>query len=123
LAAEKNQGRLHRGQDRLIKAVPICAELLIKAAERVYPLKIVTSNLLRLLECYGSSELEASVKEALQRGVPHPNAVRLSLEKRRDERNQPPPIPIDMPIKRIRELIVRPHSLCDYDKFSGGEIK
>lgn len=123
LSAEKKQARLHRGQDRLIQAVPICAELLIKAAERGYSLRIVTSNLLQLLDYYGSLELEASVNEALQRDVPHPNAVRLSLEKRRDERNQPPSVHINLPDKRARELIVRPHSLCDYDKLSDGEIK
>jgi hypothetical protein len=55
--------------------------------------------------------------EALLRGVPHPNAVRLSLEKRREERDQLPPINIDLPDDtRVRDLVVRPHDLKSYDQ-------
>ena len=35
----------------------------------------------RLLDRYGAAELEAAIAEALSRGVPHPNAVRLAMEK------------------------------------------
>jgi transposase len=116
LIAEKKHARLHRGQDRLIKAMPICSAFLIKAAEQGYHLRSITSNLLRLLESYGVTELESAVNEALQRGVPHLNAVRFSLEKHRHENNQPPPVHINLPDdKRVRELIVRTHDLHSYD--------
>ena len=40
---------------------------------------------------------EAAILEALARGVPHPNAVRLALERRREQRRQPPPVAVDLP--------------------------
>ncbi len=74
-------------------------------------------ELLRLLDRYGAAELEAAITEALGRGVPHPNAVRLSLERRREQRHQPPPLAVTLPDdKRVRDLVVRPHNLDDYDQ-------
>jgi hypothetical protein len=73
--------------------------------------------LLRLLDRYGATELEAGIGEALSRGVPHPNAVSLALERRREQRDQPPPLPIALPAdKRVRDLVVCPHKLDDYDQ-------
>ncbi len=61
-------------------------------------------------------ELDAAIGEALARGVPHPNAVRLSLERRRQERELPPPVPVALPDNpRVRDLVVRPHPLNIYD--------
>ena len=52
----------------------------------------------RLLDRYGAAELQAAIREALDRDVPHPNAVRLALERRREARGEPPPvIAIDCP--------------------------
>jgi transposase len=117
LVAAKKQARQHRGQDRLMKSVPLSGTLLIQAAERGYSLGLITVNLLQLLDRYGASELEAAIHEALLRNVPHPNAVRMNLEKRREERNQLPPVNIDLPNdKRVRELVIRPHQLNDYDQ-------
>ena len=112
----KKQARKHRSQDRLMQAVPISQTLLNLAAERGYSLGAITTNLLELLDRYGTSELEAAINEALLRNVPHPNAVRISLEKRREERNLLPPVNIDLPDdNRVRELVVRPHDLNHYD--------
>ena len=72
---------------------------------------------LRLLDHYGAAELEAGIGEALARGVPHPHTVRLALERRREQRDQPPPLPIALPAdKRVRDLVVSPHKLDDYDQ-------
>lgn len=117
LIARKQAARKHRGQDRLIQAVPISQMLLIQAAERGYALGIITAQLLKLLDQYGASELTTAINEALSRGVPHPNAVRLSLEKQREERNQTPPLTIILPDdERVRDLVVRPHDLKSYDQ-------
>lgn len=117
LVAVKKQARLQRGQDRLMHAIPCCEEFLIEAADRGYVLRSITHELLQLLECYGATEMNIAIKEALARGVPHPNAVRLHLEKRREERQKPPPVYLDLPNdKRVREQIVRPHNLNDYDQ-------
>lgn len=124
LIAFKKQARLHRGQDRLTQAVPLSAKLLLKAAERGYHLGSIVSSLLKLLERYGAIALEMAIAEALSRDVPHHNAVWLSLEKHREEHHQPAPIVMGLPNdKRVRELIVRPHNLNDYDQlqFNGEE--
>lgn len=112
----KRKARHHRGQDRLAHAAPGSRDLLTRAAERGDHLGSITSSLLRLLDDYGATELEAAIQEALQRGVPHPNAVRLNLERRREQRDQPPPLAIVLPDDdRVRNLVVRPHALTSYD--------
>jgi len=117
LTAVKRQARFHRGQDRLAQAAPGSRDLLVRAAERGDNLGSITAALLRLLDEYGATELEAGIQEALQREVPHPNAVRLSLERRREQRDQPPPLAIPLPDKaQVRNLVVRPHDLTGYDQ-------
>jgi transposase len=117
LTARKRQARQHRGTDRLAQAAPNSRELLTRAAERGDNLGSITAALLRLLDRYGAAELEATIAEALAREVPHPNAVRLALERRREQRDQPPPLPIALPAdQRVRDLVVPPHKLDDYDQ-------
>jgi hypothetical protein len=119
LIATKKEARQHRGQDRLVHAVPMSQELLNKAAERGYPLGIITANLLELLDDYGREEFEIAIQKALAQDVPHPNSVRIALAKRREEKHQPPPIPLDLPDdKRVRELVIKPHDLKSYDQLT-----
>lgn len=117
LAASKMEARKHRGQDRLRAVSPASQVLLIQAAERGYNIGSIVAQLLQLLDGYGASELNTAIKIALNKGVPHPNAVRTSLEKQREERHMPPPLSIPLPDdKRIRELVIRPHQLESYDQ-------
>jgi hypothetical protein len=117
LVARKRQARQHRGQDRLTQAVRSAQALLMQAAQRGYVLGSITTQLLQLLDRYGATELEIAVQEALSRDVPHPNAVRLSLEKHREEKNQLPPVNIVLPDdERVRALVIQPHNLNDYDQ-------
>jgi len=117
LTARKRQARRHRGQDRLAQAAPSSRTLLIEAATRGDNLGSITAALLRLLDRYGAAELEAAIGEALARAVPHPNAVRLALEQRRARRDQPPPLAVALPPDhRVRDLVVQPHRLGDYDQ-------
>jgi len=117
LTEVKRQARHHRGQDRLAQAAPGSQDLLTRAAERGDNLGSITASLLRLLDSYGAAEVEAAIQEALQREVPHPNAVRLSLQRRREQRDQPPPLAITLPDKaQVRNLVVRPHALNGYDQ-------
>jgi hypothetical protein len=75
------------------------------------------TDILGLLNRYGAAELEASIVDALQRGVPHPNAVRLALEHRREQRQEMPPVAIDLPAHvKTRDAPVQPHRLDDYDR-------
>jgi len=113
----KNQARMHRGQDRLTHAVPYGSSFLKHAAERGYHLGSTTASLLKLLDLYGASELDIGMKEAIAKDLPHQNTVRLILEQRRADKQQLPPITIPLPNdSKAKELVVRPHSLANYDQ-------
>jgi transposase len=118
LVAFKRNAKLHSGQNRLTKVLPSGWEFLTKAAEHNYSLRSVTANLLQLLDEYGAAELEEALKEALLHKVPHPNAVRISLDRRREKRQ--PIVHLELPQDpRVRELTVQPHNLSNYDKLLG----
>jgi hypothetical protein len=120
LVEEKRAARHHRGIDRLAAAVPAAQELLQRAAGRGDNLGTITADLLRLLDHYGAAELDAAIQDALARGVPHPNAIRLALDRRRERRNAPPPIAVDLPDHvKTRDTTVRPHRLETYDRLKG----
>jgi hypothetical protein len=117
LVADNRAARRHRGTDRLAKAAPASQTLLVSAAERGDNLGTITAALLRLLDRYGAAELDASIIEALDRGVPHPNAVRLALERRREQRQEAPPVAVDLPAHvKTRDTPVKPHRLEAYDQ-------
>jgi hypothetical protein len=70
-----------------------------------------------LLQRYGGAELQAAILVALERDVPHPNAVRLALERRREDRLQAPPVTMTLPAHvQARDTVVRPHALETYDQ-------
>ena len=116
LIERKKKAREHRGKNRLTHAVSNGSAFLIKAAEKKYSLASITKQLEMLLDDYGASELEAAMEEALSRDVPHPNTVRLILQKRQEEKNLPPILRPTLPKdKRVRELTVQAHKLSNYD--------
>jgi len=117
LVEHKRAARAHRASDRLAQAAPASALFLQRAAERGEHLRATTSALMNLLERYGARALEAAITEALQRGVPHPNAVRLALERAREAVGTPPPVALVLPehVAR-RDAPVRAHDLASYDR-------
>lgn len=119
LVEHKRAARAHRGCDRLAQAAPAAAALLERAAARGENLGSITAALLRLLERYGAAALQVAILEALQRDVAHPNAVRLALERARQDSGQPPPVALVLPehVAR-RDAPVRPHALGSYDRQS-----
>ena len=117
LVREKRAARQHRATDRLTQAAPASQTLLVRAAERGGNLGAITAALLRLLDRYGAAELQAAISEALARDVPHPNAVRLALERRREQRGLAPPVAVVLPEHvRARDVPVQPHRLDSYDQ-------
>ena len=123
LVAAKQAARHHRGQDRLAQAAPSSGDLLQQAAERGTPLARVTAQLVQLLDDYGAGELEDAIIEALAGGVPHPNAVRLVLERRREQANLPPPLTLSLPENdKARQIVVRPASLAGYDRIHESDM-
>ena len=88
----------------------------MQLAERGGNLGSATAALGRLLDRYGAQALEIALDEALDRGAPHPHAVRQVLERRRREQHAPPPIAVALPDDpRVRGLVVTPHRLETYD--------
>lgn len=121
LVEQKHQASQHRGTDRLAQAASASRLFLTQAAERGYRLGTMTRELLLLLDRYGAEELQAAIEDAISRGVPHPNAVRLALEQRREAQQLPPPIAVPLsPAVQQRDVIVRPHRLDGYDQLTGG---
>ena len=119
LIEHKRQARRHRGTDRLAKAAAASQILLTRAAARGDNLGTITASLLRLLDRYGAVELQAAIQEALAHDVPHPNAVRLALERRREELHLPPPVAVSLPQHvQQRDNPIRPHGLDGYDELS-----
>jgi len=117
LVDHKHQASAHRGTDHLLQAVPTSRDLLTQAIERGEPLGRTVNTLTDFLAHYGVAELTAAIADALERGVPHPNAVRLVLERRRKAQAEPPPLAIKLPEHvRRRDVPVRPHRLDGYDQ-------
>jgi hypothetical protein len=91
--------------------------LLIRAAERGGDLSTITAALMRLLAQTSAAEMQAAILEALQRGVPHPNAVRLAPTRRREQRGESPRVGIALPAHlQARDTTVQPHALETYDQ-------
>jgi hypothetical protein len=123
LVQHKRAGRAHRDTDRLVHAIPQIQTLLNEAAKRGEPLGRTASQLQELLDVHGRTQMTAAVADALNRGVPHPNAVRLALERQRQAQtppSTPPPLGVALPEHvRQRDIAVRPHSLSGYDQLIG----
>ena len=46
--------------------------------------------------------------------------MRLSLTRRREQQNKPPPIPVELPDDpKVRGIAVRDHDLTEYDGLAG----
>jgi transposase len=121
LVDRKRGARAHRATDRLVQAAPAIAELLKRAGARNHNLGSITAELSRLLDRYGAQCLQEATLEALARDVPHPNAVRLALERARELRQQPPPLAAPLSERaRSMDVSVRTHSLDSYDQLSPG---
>lgn len=117
LTQAKRAARAHRSTDRLISAVPQAQTLLAQAAARNEPIGRIAQDLLLLLDSYGAAELTAAIVHALERGVAHPNAVRLALTLNRQAQRQLPPAVTTLPAHiQARDVAVRPPRLDVYDR-------
>lgn len=117
LVEYKRRARAHRGCDALAQVAPASTELLEMAAQRGHNLGSITAALLRLLDQYGAASLQAALLDAIGRDVPHPNAVRLALERASERTGRPPPLALALPehVAR-RDAPMRTHSLASYDR-------
>ncbi|CAD6563318.1 hypothetical protein ACFQ3P_43240 [Paraburkholderia sabiae] len=104
----------------LTRAAPAAQTLILRAAERGSNVGNITAQLLRLLDRYGATELQAAIEETLASdAAPHQNPVRLALERRRAARGAPPPVAVKLPEHvRDKDKRVTPHRLDIYDQLT-----
>ena len=122
LKRHKRRARLQRGQEHLLRAVPVCETLLAEMGRRQRRLHTAVDRLTILLEEFGAVELSAAVNEALEKGSPHPETVRLVLDRRRRVSRHHPSVPIRLPdSEKVRGIVVTPHALGDYDPIGDEE--
>jgi len=122
LKRHKQKARLQRGQERLLRAVPASETLLTEMGRRQRRLNTAVDRLTILLEEFGAEELSAAVNEAIEKGSPHPETVRMVLDRRRRARRQSPSLPIRLPdSEKVRDIVVTPHDLGDYDPSDDGK--
>ena len=76
----------------------------------------MTRVLGQMLDHYGAPAMQEAVLEALRRDVPNDNAVRLALERARQERRDTPLIVPQLSERAQRmDVTVKPHRLDAYD--------
>ncbi len=110
----KTHAKLHRGQDRLSQASAHIPELLQQSIERGHMLKTTVRLLNECLDHYGRDEFHHAIEEAIKQQSPYPQAVGQILERRRDEKHQPPPITVALPDK-VKHVTVKTANVADYD--------
>lgn len=116
LTRDKRRAHDLRGRDLLRSACSHADEHFERLALRGEHLGGQTSRLLKLLERYGSAELDRALAEALARGAVGATSVAHILDQRSRARKNPPPLEAVLPADpRVRDLRVKPHSLTAYD--------
>ena len=114
---EKSHAKLHRGQDRLSHASEHVPAFLQQSIERGHILATTVRRLNQLLDDYGRDELHFALTEALEQQSPYVEAIQQVLERRRDEKHQPPPIAVTVP-EKVKHYSIKPARLKNYDKLS-----
>lgn len=116
LLEHKAAAKQHRGTDRLVAAAPSSRAFLSRVAERGHNLGTTVAQLLRLLDEYAACPLEQALAQCVQRDVVHLAAVRQLLQQ---DRQAVPKLPGAQPQDpRLRDIVVHPHALTDYDQLS-----
>lgn len=116
LADQKKEASGHRGQDRLTQTIACGNDFLKQAALNNGSLSSIRKQLIDLLDDYGAEYLSEAMVMSLTSGSAHPNTVRLNLDRLRINRKEAPLIPTSLSSdKKIKETIIKPHSLSDYD--------
>lgn len=116
----KKKARPHRTIDRLVGRIPLAETFLSEAAKAGYALRSIIRGLEDLLDRHETSLLERAMAEALERGVPHLNAVQITLDRLLEEARKEPPVALHLTAaQRARDVLVRPHDLKTYDQLVG----
>ena len=116
LAREKRRAHELRGRDRLRASCPSADAFIEALALRGEHLGGQVSRLLKLLDRYDKTEVEAALKDALARGAVGAASVAHVLDQRARARSRAPKLDVVLPDDpRVRDLRVTPHALDTYD--------
>jgi transposase len=116
LMREKRRAKEHRGRNRLVATCPCAQAFLGQVALLGGHLGGTTARLLRLLDRYGATDLDAAVAEAHRRDAFTAQSVAHILDQRIRARGAPVPVPVVLPDDpRVRDIVVTPHALDRYD--------
>lgn len=119
LARYKRRAGALPARQRIMSACPHAAPFFAELAARDEPLRGHVTRLGRLLDAYGEADLDAAFKEAVQRGAISSASVAHILDQKRREQHQPPPLmPVLSTDPRVHSLRVTPHSLASYDELA-----
>jgi hypothetical protein len=101
---------------RLAHAIPESEAFLDAAFQRGESAASQTTQLLRLLDEYGATELQAAMREALERNTPRASSVSFILNRRRRLSRRRNAIPVDLSRRpELATLDVQPHNPETYD--------
>jgi transposase len=107
---------------RLLGAAPQAEDLLRAAFQCGESAAGQMNQLLKLLDRYGAAELQAAIKEALERETPRASSVGFLLERRRRAQKARAAIPVDLSRRPdLADLHVNPHPAEIYDELSSPE--
>ena len=116
LTDDKRKAREHRGRNRLFAVCESAKAFLSEIALHGGHLGGTTSRLLRLLDLYGAPALDLAIRDAHARGAFRAESVAHVLDQRRRAAGDKPVITVMLPNDpRVRDQVVRPHSLDAYD--------
>ena len=119
LTADKRKAREHRGRNRLFAVCPAAKTFLGEIALHGGHLGGTTSRLLRLLDLYGAASLDIAIRDAHERGAFRAESVAHVLDQRRRADGQRPILPPALSVDpRVRDQVVQPHRLDDYDNLA-----
>lgn len=121
LTEVKRKAKQSRNLSRLEQAAPESRRLLEELAAQGQNLGSPVRQLLRLLDVYGASRLNAAIRQALAHGATHPHGVRHILEKNQRKEGTTPRLPLSLAKDHLQQITVRTHSLGPYDHLSGKE--
>jgi transposase len=121
LLEEKRKAFASTAGSRLASAIPESEELLHAAFQRGESPQRQTRLLLGLLDDYGTSELRAAIREALQRQTPRASSVAFILQKRWRSQKRKPIVSVAPSRLDLIDIHVQPHAADIYDELSESE--
>jgi len=114
---KKRNAHVSAGREQIMLACPHAAPFFAELCARDTPMRSHTIQLRRLLGAYGRRELDAALKQAIERGAISSASVAHILEQARRRAKQPPVIsPKLSNDPRIHQQHAVPHTLDDYDR-------